>query len=307
MTAWIHAIKPGYERGVSQAPGVRLDRSMASTELGTQLRAWRDRLTPSAVGLPTQARRRAPGLRREEVAGLAGISGDYLVRLEQGRAARPSGQVVQALARALRLDDEERDRLYRMAGQLPPATGRMQRHVTASIQRIVDRLGDTPVTVIDAAWQTILQNRAADALFGDVSAKTGRDRNRAWRTFMDVPGMGLLEPQTRSMVERDVVADLHATLIRLPEDPELAALVADLRDQSPRFAELWDTTPARVRGAQRKALNHPVVGRMTVDCDVLTVHGSDLQIVVFTAEPGTRDADALAMAVAIGLQDMTVG
>ncbi len=280
---------------------------MTTSELGIQLRAWRDRLTPAAVGLPTQARRRAPGLRREEVARLAGVSGDYLVRLEQGRARHPSVQVVQALARVLRLDDEERDRLYRMAGQLPPTSGRMDRHVTPSILRIVDRLGDTPVVVIDAAWETVAQNRAAESLFGDVSGERGRGRNRAWRTFMDVPGMGRLEPQTRSMVERDVVADLHAAMIRLPDDPDLAALVADLREQSPRFADLWTTTPARVRGAQRKTLEHPVVGRMTIDCDVLTVHGSDLQIVVFSAEPGTPDADALAMAVVVGLQDMTVG
>ncbi len=280
---------------------------MTSTELGTQLRAWRDRLTPEAADLPSQPRRRAPGLRREEVAALAGVSGDYLVRLEQGRARHPSAQVVQALAEALRLSDEERDRLYRMAGHLPPTSGRMVREVTPSIRRIVDRLGETPVTVIDAAWETVLQNPAAGALFGDVSGEKGRGRNRAWRTFMDVPGMGRLEPQTRSMVERDVVADLHAALIRLPEEPALVSLVADLRDQSPRFAELWETTPARVRGAQRKTLDHPVVGRMTVDCDVLSVHGSDLQIVVFSAEPGTPDADALSMAIMMGFADLAVG
>ncbi|MDO9456622.1 helix-turn-helix transcriptional regulator [Nocardioides sp.] len=280
---------------------------MTSSELGTQLRAWRDRLSPSAAGLPGQARRRTPGLRREEVAALAGVSGDYVTRLEQGRARNPSAQVVQALARALRLDDEESDRLHRMAGHLPPTSGRMSRHVTPSILRIVERLGDTPVTVIDAAWETVLQNRAADVIFGDVSGETGRGRNRAWRTFMEVPGMGRLEPQTRSMVERDVVADLHAALIRLPEDPAIASVVADLREQSPRFAELWESTPARVRGSQRKTLDHPVVGRMTVDCDVLSVHSSDLQIVVFSAEPGTPDADALSMAVIVGLQDMSVG
>ncbi|CAN5424181.1 helix-turn-helix transcriptional regulator [soil metagenome] len=279
---------------------------MTSTELGSQLRAWRDRLTPSVVGLPTQARRRTPGLRREEVAQLAGLSSDYLIRLEQGRARNPSSQVVQALARTLRLDDEERDRLYRMAGQLPPTADRMDRHVTPSIMRIVERLGqETPVTVIDAAWETVLQNRAADVVFGDLSGETGRGRNRAWRTFMEVPGMGRLEPQTRSMVEQDVVADLHAALIRLPNDPDIASIVADLRARSPRFAELWEVTPARVRGARRKTLDHPVVGRMTVDCDVLTVHGSDLQIVVFHAEPGNPDADALAMAVVVGLQDMS--
>ncbi|MDR7251646.1 transcriptional regulator with XRE-family HTH domain [Nocardioides sp. BE266] len=277
---------------------------MDSSGLATQLRLWRDRTSPASVGLPSQPRRRAPGLRREEVAQLAGISGDYLVRLEQGRAQHPSVQVVQSLARALRLDDIERDVLYRLAGHLPPSPSRIQRHVPPSVMRLVDRLGDTPVSVIDASWQTILQNQAATALFGDLSGESERGRNRAWRTFMDLPGMGRFEPQTRSMVERDVVADLRAALLRLPDDPDLASLVRDLREQSPRFAELWETTPAKPRGAQRKTLHHPVVGWMTLDCDKLTVNDGELQIVVFTAEPGTPDAEALALAVVIGLQEM---
>jgi hypothetical protein len=106
------------------------------------------------------------------------------------------------------------------------------------------------------------------------------------------------------MVERDLVADLHATQIRLPDDPDIAALIEDLRRESPRFAELWDTTPPRIRGAQRKTLIHPEVGRMTVDCDILSVHGSDLRIVIFSAEPGTRDAETLDLAVVIGTQEM---
>ena len=272
--------------------------------LATHLRLWRDRVTPASVGLPVGPRRRAPGLRREEVAQLAGVSADYLVRLEQGRAQHPSVQVVQALARALRLDSGDRDVLYRLAGHAPPSPSRMDRHVPPSVLRLVDRLGDTPVSVIDASWQTVVQNRAADALFGDLSAETGRRRNRAWRTFLDVPGMGQLEPQTRSMVERDVVADLHAAVLRLPDDPDIASLVADLRRESPRFAELWETTPARPRGAQRKTLDHPVVGRLTLDCDKLTVNDGELQIVVFTAEPGSADAEALAMAVLVGLQEL---
>lgn len=276
-----------------------------TTELGSALRAWRERLGPQTVGLPVQPRRRARGLRREEVAHLAGLSGDYLVRLEQGRARHPSVQVVQALARALRLDADERDHLYLLAGHAAPTSGRLDRHVTPSVLRLVDRLGETPVTVIDAAWQVVLQNPAADALFGDLSSFVGRERNRAWRTFVGDESQRRLESQTRSMVERDVVADLHHALQRYPQDGELASLVADLRAESARFAELWETEPPRERGAQRKTLVHPVVGRMTVDCDVLTVRGSDLQIVVFSAEPGTPDADALAMAVVLGLQEMT--
>lgn len=280
---------------------------MTTSDLGHQLRAWRERLPPAAVGLPTQPRRRAPGLRREEVSSLAGVSSDYLVRLEQGRARHPSAQVVESLARALRLDDEECERLYRMAGLLPPTPERMVRRVTPSILRIVERLGDVPVSVIDTAWNTVLQNRAADAVLGDLSGLTGRHRNRAWRAFMETSDTGALEAQTRTMVERDIVADLHAAALRLPDDPDLASLVSDLRAGSSRFERLWTTTEPRARGPQRKTLVHPVVGRMTVDCDSLEVAGSDLQIVVFTAEPGTPDAETLALAVVVGLQDVAVG
>ena len=117
-------------------------------DLGTQLRTWRERVQPDAVGLPAQARRRTSGLRREEVAQLAGVSTDYIVRLEQGRSRHPSAQVLHALARALRLDDEERERLYRMAGLLPPTAGRMDRRISPSALRMVERLGDA-VTSVD--------------------------------------------------------------------------------------------------------------------------------------------------------------
>lgn len=282
----------------------RQNRDMPSTELGSALRAWRDRVSPASAGISTVGRRRARGLRREEVAHLAGVSADYLVRLEQGRAQNPSASVVQALARALRLDDTERDHLFHLAGHAAPTTGAIDTHVTPSVLRLVDRLGNTPVTVIDAAWNTVLQNQAADAVFGPVPP-SGRERNRAWRTFMTPFDASNLEPQTRSMVERDIVADLHVTVQLYPDDASVASLVADLRRDSARFAELWETTPPRMRGSQRKVLDHPVAGRMTIDCDVLEVRGSDLQIVVFSAEPGTPDADALDLAVVVGLQDLT--
>jgi hypothetical protein len=122
---------------------------------------------------------------------------------------------------------------------------------------------------------------------------------------MGTDHVGRLEPQTRSMVERDMVADLHAATHRYPADETLAALIEDLREQSPSFAALWESTPAKERGAQRKTLDHPVAGRLTLDCDVLQVRGTDLQLVVFSAEPGSPDAEALAMAVVVGLQELS--
>ena len=297
--------------GTDATRGVAWLAGIMTSDLGDALRLWRDRVPPESVGIARSTRRRATGLRREEVAQLAGVSADYLVRLEQGRSTSPSAQVVDALARALRLDAVDRDQLYRLAGHLPPTSGRMDRHVTPSVLRMVERFSDVPVTVIDAAWDVVLQNRAADAIFaprpdGPVPDHHGHERNRAWRTFVgEEDDRGRLEAQTLSMVEVDVVGDLHAALLRYPDDERLVRLVDDLRSHSLRFAELWETTAPRERGARRKTLVHPVVGEMTVDCDVLTVRGSDLQLVVFSAEPGTPDADALALAIVVGLEDMT--
>ena len=113
---------------------------MGSSEFGRLVRRWRDRVAPDAVGLPVGRRRRASGLRREELAGLAAISADYLTRLEQGRATSPSVQVVESLARALRLTDAERDLLFQVAGHVPPGAGVVRSHLTPSVQRVLDRL-----------------------------------------------------------------------------------------------------------------------------------------------------------------------
>jgi transcriptional regulator with XRE-family HTH domain len=135
-------------------------------ELARCLRTWRDRLTPADVGLPAGGRRRAPGLRREELARLAGVSLDYLARLEQGRASNPSPSVLAPLARALRLDDAERAHLYRVAGQAPPSAGTIDRHITPGVQRVLDRLADVPVIVFDAAWTVVAANDLGRALVG---------------------------------------------------------------------------------------------------------------------------------------------
>jgi transcriptional regulator with XRE-family HTH domain len=270
-------------------------------ELATCLRRWRDRLTPAEVGLPAQARRRAPGLRREEIASLAGVSVDYLSRLEQGRAANPSPQVLTALARALRLTRDEEAHLFRVAGHAEPRTGHMTRHMTPGVQRIVDRLSDVPVTVVDAAWQLVACNAVATALLGDFPTE-GREANIAWHLFAGTSSRFVRDPEETAAIEVSTVADLHDALGRFPDDPALRSLIDDLRATSPRFAELWAQRPTAVRTADRKTLIHPEVGRITVDCDVLLVHGSDLRLVVYTAPPGSPDADALALLNVVGLQ-----
>ena len=277
---------------------------MEHNDLGESLRSWRDRLSPGQVGLPAQGRRRAPGLRREELAQLAGVSADYLTRLEQGRASHPSPDVLAALARALRLTDEERAHLFRLAGQLPEAEGQMNRHLTPSVQRIVDRLSDVPVLVVDAAWTIVTWNALAAALLGDPSEGSGRDRNVLWSYFTG--GLSRVEQtaEEAELFEHGAVADLHAALGRYPEDEQLRSLVADLRKASARFDELWRARPAAEHTAARKTIVHPEVGRLTVDCDVLTVAGTDLRLIVYSAPPGSADADALALMGVVGLQQL---
>lgn len=277
---------------------------MGDNELGQTLRSWRDRLAPAAVGLPSRGPRRAPGLRREEVAQLAGVSADYLTRLEQGRATHPSPSVVDSLARALRLGADEREHLFRLAGQTPPGPGRMERHMTPGVQRIVDRLGDVPVMVVDAAWSLVTWNPLAAALIGDPSGRTGRDLNMLWGYFNGEPRRVVHEGRDAADFEHEAVADLHAALARYPEDPELVSLIADLRDISERFDVLWEARPAVVRSASRKTIRHPEVGDITLDCDVLLVHGTDLRLVVYTAVPDTPDAAALELIRVLGLQDL---
>src|ERR1700742_2029127 len=157
--------------------------SADETALGTTIRAWRAGLPPAEAGLPAGRARRAAGLRREELADLAGVSVDYVVRLEQGRATTPSAQVVSALARALRLSRQERDHLYRLAGLQPPLDGMINDHIPPGMQRVLTRLGDTPVAVFTADWRLAWWNRSWAALLGDPSAIAPEDRSLIMSRF----------------------------------------------------------------------------------------------------------------------------
>lgn len=276
---------------------------MASTGLGMALRHWREHVSPQSVGLPAGGRRRAAGLRREELAQLAGISADYVVRLEQGRATTPSAQVVEALARALRLPQEERAHLFRLAGLAAPGRGTVPRHITPSVHRLLDRLAGTAVAVFDAAWNQLLANPLYTALMGE---RHGDDLNGVRRTFLGPDSRVRFTPQSRGAFEAALVADLRRTAGQYPADLGLRSLVAELRRASARFAELWESGAVARHEAARKTVDHPDVGALTLDCDVLSVAGSDLRIMVYTAEPGTEDADRLALLDVIGTQSLGV-
>ena len=276
--------------------------SLVVDELAGCLRAWRERMTPAQAGLPTGSKRRVTGLRREEVASLAGVSVDYLSRLEQGRAQAPSPSVLSSLARALRLSEAERSHLFRLAGQVEPSPGTINRHVTPSLQRLVDRLADVPVIVVDAAGELIAANLLASALMGDSSGLSRRERTLAWRHFTGQPSRVVRDERETEEAESTMVAELHDALGRYPADEHLSALIGDLLDASPRFAELWRRHPVARVHARRKRFAHPEVGTITVDCEALSVQASDLQLIVYTAPAGSPDAAALELLATIGLQ-----
>lgn len=253
-------------------------------------------------------RRRTAGLRREELAALAGISADYLTRLEQGRATTPSAQVVESLARALRLADTERDLLYRLAGHAAPGPDVVPSHITPSLQRLLDRLSHTPVVVYDASWTLVVANAPYDALMGETTAWRGLERNAVWRNVSGLPSRVVHTPQEQADHEARLVADLRLTASRYPADRTLRRLIAELSSGSARFAELWDADapPPLTDPSRRKTINHPAVGPITLDCDTLYATLDDLRISIYTAEPGTEDADRLALAVVLGTQSLTL-
>lgn len=273
---------------------------MATTEFGQAVRRWRERVSPEAAGLPVGGHRRTPGLRREELAQLSGISVDYLTRLEQGRATNPSEQVIEALARALQLSDPERTHLFQLGGAQPPGPERVPTRLTPSVRRLLDRLTDTPVAVYDATWTLLVANPPYAALMGDTSEWRGYERNAVWRNFLGLSDRVRQTPRSRHALQSALVADLRMATARYPADRRLRRLIADLRAHSDRFAELWDTGITGQHESARKTIDHPRAGAVTLDCDILTLEGSGLHIMVYTAEPGTEDAERLALITTLG-------
>ena len=262
------------------------------------LRGFRDRCDVAFAG-PAAIARRAPGLRREELAVLAGVSVDYLVQLEQGRAVRPSAPVVAALSRALRLGEDDSALLHRAAG-LAPATGSVARVVPDSVERMVSRLRDWPVAVYSADWWLLRWNAAWTALLGDSGALRGRARNVVWYEMTQPSPCVWVDPGEDDTFRDAIVGDLRVAFLEHPHDAELADLVTALHETSPEFAERWTAArPARFRG-MRKHVEHPEAGTIVLDGDVLQVPGCDVRMVVYSPVPGTRDADRLARLTAAG-------
>jgi hypothetical protein len=231
---------------------------------------------------------------------------DYLVQLEQGRAARPSAPVVAALSRALRLREEDSALLHRAAG-LAPATGSVAREVPAAAERIVTRLRDWPAAVYSADWWLLRWNPAWTALLGDSGELHGRARNVVWFEMTRPSPLVWVEPGEDETFRDAIVGDLRTALLEHPDDAELLDLVAGLREVSPEYAARGAAAPPpRYRG-MRKHVEHPEVGRLALDGDVLQVPGSDVRVVVYSPAPGTLDAERLARLTGGDLVPRTAG
>ena len=256
-------------------------------ELGLFLRSRRERLRPADVGLPDGVRRRTPGLRRQEVAQLAGVSVEYYIRLEQGRGPHPSRQVLSALTRALMLTADEREYLFRIAGETPPAMAGPSRRLLPAIRHLLDSLANTPAYVVDAKYDVLAWNTLAVWFIGDLSRHPESDRNLIRWMFRTAEHSGAWRQESTVRFARATVADLRAAYARYPGDPGIQALVTELLGVSPRFAELWSGHEVEVRRGVRKRVEHPVAGPLEFECQVLHVSDSDQRVIVYCAEPGS--------------------
>jgi transcriptional regulator with XRE-family HTH domain len=276
-------------------------------ELAAFLRSRRERLQPSHVGLPAGPRRRTPGLRREEVAQLAYISTEYYTRLEQARGPQPSRRVLAGIVRALRLTDAERDHLYHLAGEPPGPPPGPPREVRRSILDLLDRLPQAAAIVLDATYEVIAWNTLATALMEDFSALAPSERNLIRRHFLHPdPAQRHYGLTGENAFGPFAAGHLRAAAGRYPDDPSVRALIDELVDHSEEFARLWASHQVRTARHLHKTIQHPVVGPITLNCDVLTVPDQDQHVVIFTAEPGSPSDQALQLLAVLGTQRMDI-
>ncbi|MGW4735095.1 helix-turn-helix transcriptional regulator [Streptomyces shenzhenensis] len=266
--------------------------------LGEFLRARREMTSPAVAGLLWSGRRRTPGLRREEVAQLSGVSTDYYRRLEQGRERRPSAQVVDALARALGLNTEETAHLHRLAGAArEPVRRGGGAPVGPSLLRLMDSWLDTPALILDRRLDVLAGNRLGYALFARMLQQG--ETNLVRFIFLN-PGARDFYPEWQR-VARSGLAALRADSGDLMDDPRLTELIGELSLKSPEFRTLWARHDVRGKAHEAKRFNHHQVGELTLTYDSFTVDNArHQQLVVYQAEPGSASRQALALLGTVG-------
>ncbi|UGQ11846.1 helix-turn-helix transcriptional regulator [Yinghuangia sp. ASG 101] len=259
-------------------------------DLAGFLRTRRSRVDPAAVGVPTDSRRRVEGLRREEVAHLSGVSVDYYVRLEQGRATQPSEQVLDALARVLGLDETERGHLHRLARQRRRRAKAPGGRVRPELLRVLDMVPGAPALIMDHRMDVLAANHLARLLYG----RPIPGLNTARHIFLEEDGRGLYADWEKCTL--DVVGHLRLAVGKYPEDPRLASLIGELAMGSERFRRLWARADVRARTHGRKAFRHPLVGLLELHQENFALpDGSGRELLVLSAAPGTPTEDGLRL------------
>jgi transcriptional regulator with XRE-family HTH domain len=273
-----------------------------SDELREFLATRRARITPQEAGLPSLGHRRVPGLRREEVATLTGVSSDYYTRLERGNANGVSESVLESLARALQLDDAERAHLYNLVRASSPAARASRRpstaHVRPAVQRLLDRMGDVPAFIQNGRLDMIAANALARALYCDLYDGAGVDDrtgvpNHGRFVFLDPRSVDMYPDWTKAA--GDTVTQLRAEAGRRPDDRDLSALIGELSSRSAQFADLWATHNVRWHTTGAKRFHHRVVGDLQLDYEAMELAAEPGHtLVTFTAAADTPSAEALA-------------
>lgn len=263
---------------------------MTDRHLGDFLRSRRARVRPAEAGLPAGSRRRVPGLRREEVALLAGVSVDYYVRLEQGRERHPSPQVLNALGTVLHLDDDARAHLFRLAGLTPQPAPPGPERADPELLQLLDGWPENPALVLGRAYDVLAGNRLGYALFEEFRGGA----NLLVKLFLDPDARAFYHDWESAAV--NTVAGFRLLYGQDPSHRRVREVLSSMLDRSPEFAELWRRNEARGKQAERKTFYHRDVGALTLRMHTFDVRAAPgQQLVVYHAEPGSASADALAL------------
>ena len=276
---------------------------MDPNALGAFLRSRRERLRPEDVGLVAGGRRRVPGLRRDEVAVLADMSTDYYERIEQGRGPRPSPSMLGAVCRALRLSLDERDHVYLLAGQEPPGRRQALGYADPGLMCVLDAVAPSvPALVTDDLHDVLAQNPLCVAMLGPLAQATGLRRNFLWCWFTDPDLRGRYAAEQHDALGGEYVADLRAAVARRGPDPAARAIVDALTGASEEFRTIWARQEVAVRRTTRKVVDHPEVGRLDLQCDVVLSLASGQRLVLFRPQPGTGTAERIDLLRVVGTQ-----
>lgn len=276
---------------------------MNRVALADFLRRRREALRPSDVGLVPGPRRRTPGLRREEVAALTGMSVDYYVRLEQQRGPQPSEQMLAALARSLRLSVDERDYLFRLAGHEVPRRTPLDSHIAPALLRVLDRLEDSPALILNSLGETLVANRLATAIFGDPSRRTGWERSDLYRWFTDPASRSVYPKDDHDRQSRSLVSSLRAAYGAAGDRSRAGDLVRVLLAESAEFGELWERHEVARRFEDHKTLVHPEVGEIEVDCQALFTEDQSQALLVLTPAPHSEAEEKIRLLAVLGHEE----